>query len=126
MLVLTLLYYFKSKSWRNLVTKVATKPEFLVLKEKMLVALMTISAAILSPVNGMFTTILQKLVKLAESHLIGHPRRVSFLNRGQGLRASAAVPYPYLPYPPPPCPPQQPQSWPLERLKRIIFLEASC
>ena len=79
MLVLTLLYYFKSKSWRNLVTKVATKPEFLVLKEKMLVALMTISAAILSPVNGMFTTILQKLVKLAESHLIGHPRRVSFL-----------------------------------------------
>ena len=103
MLVLTLLYYFKSKSWRNLVTKVATKTEFLVLKEKMLVALMTsISAAILSPVNGMFTTILQKLVKLAESHLIGHPRRVSFLNRGQGLRASAAVPYPYLPYPPPP------------------------
>ena len=101
MLVLTLLYYFKSKSWRNLVTKVATKTEFLVLKEKMLVALMTISAAILSPVNGMFTTILQKLVKLAESHLIGHPRRVSFLNRGQGLRASAAVPYPYLPYPSP-------------------------
>ena len=116
MLVLTLLYYFKSKSWRNLVTKVVTKPEFLVLKEKMLVALMTISAAILSPVNGMFTTILQKLVKLAESHLIGHPRRVSFLNRGQGLRASAAVPYPYLPYTPP-LPPALPNNLKAGRLK---------
>ena len=48
-------------------------------KEKMLVALMTISAAISSPVNGMFTTILQKLVKLAESHLIGHPEGFLFL-----------------------------------------------
>ena len=45
----------------------------------MLVALMTISAAISSPVNGMFTTILQKLVKLAESHLIGHPEGFLFL-----------------------------------------------
>ena len=38
MFVLTLLFYFKSKSLRNLVPKVATKPDFLVAKEKMLVA----------------------------------------------------------------------------------------
>ena len=30
MFVLTLIFYFKSKSKRNLVAKVATKPEFLV------------------------------------------------------------------------------------------------
>ena len=34
MFVLTLIFYFKSKSKRNLVAKVATKPEFLVAKEK--------------------------------------------------------------------------------------------
>ena len=45
----------------------------------MLVALMTISAAISSPVNGMFKTSLQKLVKLADSHLIGHPEGFRFL-----------------------------------------------
>ena len=39
---LTLIFYFKSKSKRNLVAKVVTKPEFLVAKEKMLVALVTI------------------------------------------------------------------------------------
>ena len=51
MFVLTLLFekLFKSKSYRNLVTKVATKPEFLVTKEKMLVALVTISVTISSP-----------------------------------------------------------------------------
>ena len=38
MFVLTLIFYFKSKSKRNLVAK----PEFLVAKEKMLVALATI------------------------------------------------------------------------------------
>ena len=32
------MFYFKSKSKKNLVAKVATKPEFLVAKEKMLVA----------------------------------------------------------------------------------------
>ena len=42
MFVLTLIFYFKSKSKRNLVAKVVTKPEFLVAKEKMLVALVTI------------------------------------------------------------------------------------
>ena len=42
MFVLTLIFYFKSKSKRNLVAKVLTKPEFLVAKEKMLVALATI------------------------------------------------------------------------------------
>ena len=42
MFVLTLIFYFKSKSKRNPVAKVATKPQFLVAKEKMLVALATI------------------------------------------------------------------------------------
>ena len=54
MFVLTLLFQFGSKSYRNLVTKVATEPEFLVGKEKMLllVALVTVSVTILSPVNA--------------------------------------------------------------------------
>ena len=38
MFVLILPFQFKSKSYRNLVTKVATTPEFLVTKERMLVA----------------------------------------------------------------------------------------
>ena len=50
MFVLTLLFYFKSKSQRNLVATLATNPEFLVAKEKMLVALVTVSVTILSPV----------------------------------------------------------------------------
>ena len=39
MFVLSLPFEFKFKSYRNLVTKVLTQPEFLVTKEKMLVAL---------------------------------------------------------------------------------------
>ena len=54
MFVLTLIFYFKSKSKRNLVAKVATKPEFLVAKEKMLVALATILVAILSSAKVAF------------------------------------------------------------------------
>ena len=54
MLVLTLIFYFKSKSVRNLVAKVATKPEFLVAKEKMLVTLATILVAILSSAKAAF------------------------------------------------------------------------
>ena len=49
MFVLTLFFYFKSKSERNLVATLATKLEFLVAKEKMLVALATVSVAISSP-----------------------------------------------------------------------------
>ena len=45
---LTLIFYFKSKSKRNLVAKVVTKPEFLVAKEKMLVALATILPSVAS------------------------------------------------------------------------------
>ena len=45
---LTLIFYFKSKSKRNLVAKVVTKPEFLVAKEKMLVALVTILPSVAS------------------------------------------------------------------------------
>ena len=52
MFVLTLFFYFKSKSERNLVATLATKLEFLVAKEKMLVALATVSVAISSPENG--------------------------------------------------------------------------
>ena len=48
MFVLTLIFYFKSKSKRNLVAKVVTKPEFLVAKEKMLVALVTILPSVAS------------------------------------------------------------------------------
>ena len=48
MFVLTLIFYFKSKSKRNLVAKVVTKPEFLVAKEKMLVALATILPSVAS------------------------------------------------------------------------------
>ena len=44
MFVLTLIFYFKSKSKRNLVAK----PEFLVAKEKMLVALATILPSVAS------------------------------------------------------------------------------
>ena len=44
-----LIFYFKSKSKTNPVAKVATKPEFLVAKEKMLVALANISVTISSP-----------------------------------------------------------------------------
>ena len=51
---LTLIFYFKSKSERNLVAKVVTKPEFLVAKEKMLVALVTILVAILSSAKAAF------------------------------------------------------------------------
>ena len=54
MFVLTLIFYFKSKSKRNLVAKVPTKPEFLVAKEKMLVALATILVAILSSAKAAF------------------------------------------------------------------------
>ena len=54
MFVLTLIFYFKSKSKRNLVAKVVTKPEFLVAKEKMLVALATILVAILSSTKAAF------------------------------------------------------------------------
>ena len=49
MFVLTRLFKFKSKAQRNLVAKVATKPEFLVTKEKMLVTLVTVSVTILRP-----------------------------------------------------------------------------
>ena len=49
MFVFTLLFKFKSKSYRNLVATLATKPEVLVAKEKMLVALATISVAISIP-----------------------------------------------------------------------------
>ena len=35
-----IIFYFKSKSKRNQVAKVVTKPEFLVAKEKMLVAIL--------------------------------------------------------------------------------------
>ena len=48
MFVLTLIFYFKSKSKRNLVAKVVTKPEFLVAKEKMLIALATILPSVAS------------------------------------------------------------------------------
>ena len=54
MFVLTLIFYFKSKSKRNPVAKVATKPQFLVAKEKMLVALATILVAILSSAKAAF------------------------------------------------------------------------
>ena len=54
MFVLTLIFYFKSKSKRNLVAKVPTKQEFLVAKEKMLVALATTLVAILSSANAAF------------------------------------------------------------------------
>ena len=54
MFVLTLIFYFKSKSKRNLVAKVPTKPEFLVAKEKMLVALATILVAILNSAKAAF------------------------------------------------------------------------
>ena len=54
MFVSTLLFYYKSESKRNLVTTLATKPEFLVAKEKMLVALAIISVAISSPVRRFF------------------------------------------------------------------------
>ena len=56
MFVLTLLFLFKSKSKRNLVAKVATRPEFLVAKEKMLVTLMTVSVTISSPVGEVKVT----------------------------------------------------------------------
>ena len=42
------IFYFKSKSKRNLVAKVVTKPEFLVAKEKVLVALATILPSVAS------------------------------------------------------------------------------
>ena len=48
------MFYFKSKSKRNLVAKVATKPEFLVAKEKILVALVTILVPILSSAKAAF------------------------------------------------------------------------
>ena len=48
------MFYFKSKSKRNLVAKVATKPEFLVAKEKILVTLVTILVAILSSGKAAF------------------------------------------------------------------------
>ena len=48
------MFYFKSKSKRNLVAKVVTKPEFLVAKENMLVALATILVAILSSAKAAF------------------------------------------------------------------------
>ena len=54
MFVLTLIFYFKSKSKRNRVAKVATKPQFLFAKEKMLVALATILVAILSSAKAAF------------------------------------------------------------------------
>ena len=54
MFVLTLIFYLKSKSRRNLVAKVVTEPEFLVAKEKMLVALVTILVAILSSAKAAF------------------------------------------------------------------------
>ena len=50
MFVLTLLFWFKTKSQRNLVTIVSTKPDFLVDKEKMLVALATVSLTITNSV----------------------------------------------------------------------------
>ena len=54
MFVLTLIFYFKSKSKRNLFAKVPTKPEFLVTKKKMLVTLATILVAILSSAKAAF------------------------------------------------------------------------
>ena len=54
MFVLTLIFYLKSKSRRNLVAKVVTEPEFLVAKEKMLVALVTILVTILSSAKAAF------------------------------------------------------------------------
>ena len=48
------MFYFKSKSKRNLVAKVATKPKFLVAKEKILVALVTILVPILSSAKAAF------------------------------------------------------------------------
>ena len=54
MFVLTLIFYFKSKSKRNLFAKVPTKPEFLVAKKKMLVTLATILVAILSSAKAAF------------------------------------------------------------------------
>ena len=54
MFALTLIFYFRSKSKRNPVAKVATKPQFLVAKEKMLVALATILVAILSSAKAAF------------------------------------------------------------------------
>ena len=48
------MFYFKSKSKKNLVAKVVTKPEFLVAKEKILVALVTILVAILSSAKAVF------------------------------------------------------------------------
>ena len=50
MFVLTLLFWFETKSQRNLVTIVSTKPDFLVDKEKMLVALATVSLTITNSV----------------------------------------------------------------------------
>ena len=54
MFVLTLIFYFKSKSKRNLFAKVPTKPEFLVAKKKMSVTLATILVAILSSAKAAF------------------------------------------------------------------------
>lgn len=51
MFVSTLLLIFKSKSERNLVAKVVTKPEFLVSKEKVLVTMLTLSVTISIPVE---------------------------------------------------------------------------
>ena len=43
------LFLFKSKSQRNLVTMVATKPDLLVPKDKLLVALVIVSVKLTSP-----------------------------------------------------------------------------
>ena len=65
------MFYFKSKSKKNLVAKVATKPEFLVAKEKILVALVTILVAILSPAKAVFIMYLSPI----SYRLFSQPKR---------------------------------------------------
>ena len=70
MFVLTLIFYFKSKSKRNLVAKVVTKPEFLVAKEKMLVALATILPSVAS-----------KCVNVRKKHVVIGGKRDMFCHQ---------------------------------------------
>ena len=64
-------FNFKSESQRKLVSKVATTTEFLVIKERMLVALATVSVAILSPEYQSETSFYDTTMAMQQGQKIG-------------------------------------------------------
>lgn len=79
MFVSTLLLIFKSKSERNLVAKVVTKPEFLVSKEKVLVTMLTLSVTISIPVEKRWKWSLQPQGQILFSYSLNYWQEAPFL-----------------------------------------------